>query len=809
MIHNTNSENRRPTVIQKVDFPIGSGKTTAAILHALRLARAGHKVLICQPTKTIIDETHQRIVDQMRGQNWRIPVESIYSTDENSGSVKRIHKHITKARSGVGEIILITHAAWMRLPDTSRKIEWDLFMDEVPQVDWCQQFSLAEHVNEIQSLIDVVPHNAEHVRLEEADSGRDRIDEISDNEREDQWWRDLGEFTRRLTSPHWILKCRAERWEKFQNGEANSFFVSGWLRASVVSGWRSVTLMSACLSETLPYLYWQQDGVEFVPHPDIKPLNDRHTNGDLIKFYYCHTADNSKRLRKRSIDLGNGQSATVESLNLQRITALFGNEPFVYLANKDADCSSLPPSSEQLPNSPHGINSYRHLHNVAVLSALNPPPEHIANLIDDLQIEPDQIRTAGYRQSVYQAIGRISIRVPDDQNRKRVVLPDRATAEWIAEMFPGSEILPLPEISHLKPMDELIGQPQQVGRPRLHKDKAARDSLYRKNKIDDLIEEMRVIESDATKLPYTGTKGDFVASGNLFLSIYSDTPYHSTAGWNADQLFDFLRDRSAMEFSDKFDNSPFSPAFFDKAIAPDRSPRGRQNIAYMRHVCLDNDGGGISPDEFAALFPHVRMFIYSTRSSHNDNKRYRVIIPTVQFFGVRTYAHLIAEICTVLRRRGWYGAAYFEKHADNPEHLIGKRNHGFDEGKFKPESIFLLPCKSLHGAEHTFLIDHHPECQPLDVMSWIVKPTQRMKPAPEVTAEAPEIEDEFSDYSADQAMAILNILNSNSELSPEVRQKLLATGMPDSEIDLIEPGAFLKRPLVNRQCPATMITSSA
>ena len=38
---------------------------------------------------------------------------------------------------------------------------------------------------------------------------------------------------------------------------------------------------------------------------------------------------------------------------------------------------------------------------------------------------------------------RISPRDPDDTNRKRVIVMDRATAEWMAGMFPGSTVAPL------------------------------------------------------------------------------------------------------------------------------------------------------------------------------------------------------------------------------------------------------------------------------------------------------------------------------------------------------------------------------
>jgi hypothetical protein len=47
------------------------------------------------------------------------------------------------------------------------------------------------------------------------------------------------------------------------------------------------------------------------------------------------------------------------------------------MGNKDLGESFFSqPGAEKLPNTPHGLNNYQHVHNVVVLSALNPPPTH-------------------------------------------------------------------------------------------------------------------------------------------------------------------------------------------------------------------------------------------------------------------------------------------------------------------------------------------------------------------------------------------------------------------------------------------------
>ena len=81
-------------------------------------------------------------------------------------------------------------------------------------------------------------------------------------------------------------------------------------------------------------------------------------------------------------------------------------------------------------------------------------------------------KTAIHRQALYQAACRISLRNPDDAAPKEVIVPDRATALWLAEKFPGCAVA------------ELDGMPQaqksKGGRPRLHESDAARQAAYRR-----------------------------------------------------------------------------------------------------------------------------------------------------------------------------------------------------------------------------------------------------------------------------------------------------------------------------------------
>ena len=53
-----------------------------------------------------------------------------------------------------------------------------------------------------------------------------------------------------------------------------------------------------------------------------------------------------------------------------------------------------------------------------------------------------------------------------------------------------------------------------------------------------------------------------------------------------------------------------------------------QTSAACRGIWLDNDGGDLTHQEFARLFPRLRMVISNSYSSTAEKPRWRVFIPT-------------------------------------------------------------------------------------------------------------------------------------------------------------------------------------
>jgi hypothetical protein len=361
--------------IWTVSGPFGTQKTRGACRDACRLAARGHKALIVQPTVLLINQTLETTRKFKEAGGGEFPIRSIYS-EGRQPCVRDIIRHISETGRG-GEVLLISRESFLRIcgMDVARRREWHVYMDEAPQIDWSREYRFGSHRDEILNLLHDEYHNAEYQELVCADD--QLCDDIKRNETRDEIWEILGDFASRLDSRHWQVLVSGDCLEAFRNGESDSLTLSAIMLPSLFDGWKSFTLLGADLEETLCCKWFINKGIAFHPHPRIKISQKKHRNGRHLMIYYAHDADYSKQIRQTEIDLVGGERITIEELNVQKVIKLFGGQPCVYLANKDSAIQI--PDGVQLPNSPHGLNTYMGVHNVAVFSALNPPPSHISN----------------------------------------------------------------------------------------------------------------------------------------------------------------------------------------------------------------------------------------------------------------------------------------------------------------------------------------------------------------------------------------------------------------------------------------------
>jgi hypothetical protein len=160
-------------------------------------------------------------------------------------------------------------------------------------------------------------------------------------------------------------------------------------------------------------------------------------------------------------------------------------------------------------------------------------------------------------------------------------------------------------------------------------------------------------------------------------------------------------------------NGLISPSIFDPSLCGETC-RGLANIRAIWGIWLDNDGGDLSHEEFAQLFPRLRMVIINSYSSTPTAPRWRVFIPTTIAMPIAAYRAIAEQIMRTVNRAGYWS----KKQLETNDRIKSRKHHGFDMGKLTPSSLFYLPCQAENPVD-SFFIDHHSSGRvPLDPYVW-------------------------------------------------------------------------------------------
>jgi hypothetical protein len=708
----------------------------------VRQARLGCKFLFVQPTKALIAETVKDCTGFNTG-NPAIPVRAIHGGN-SANVVTDIVAH-SKATKPGGEVLLITHSAFMMLPYFDRRHDWQVIFDEIPQADFYEELAIPQTYRLITDFIEVDADavnlaDNRYVRVRATD--RQDMIKIARNTAGDQVWKVFQNLASKLMSPHWSSYVLDAQFADLisHNGEKGKLLAFAVLNPSLFDGFKTATIMGACFEQSVLCHLWATMGVKFRRHKAIqKGLRyQRHDNGRLLNIRYAVEEPWSKTLRDK--EMIEGQTRTVFDHIIENIIEIVSGD-FVWMANTDVPDDIFWGRGHRLPNSAHGLNPYQHLHEAVILSALNPPPAHFTFLAA-FGLDSTEVKQAGYWQAVYQAAMRISLRNPDDQNPKTVTVMDQPTAEWLAGMFPGCTVASI----------GLMGVPVkgQPGRPRHHANSAERKRAYRDQFKHELRTALDLIGGTEQvgggvnihgallrkKMPEFGYGRDTTLStmgrtdlsamgGTIFASIFSAKPLDFMPLQDIEAFIDALRYLHADPVPSKDQNGLISPAIFDPDLAEETN-RGLANIRAVWGIWLDNDGGDLTPKAFARLFPRLRMAIFNSYSSTQEKPRWRVFIPTTIAMPIAAYKAIVGQIMFTVNEAGFWSLAQLQKN----RRIRVRLHHGFDMSKLTPSSLFYLPVQA-RDPKASFFDDYHDDKRvPLDPYKWVRYAANREQPEP-------------------------------------------------------------------------------
>lgn len=725
-------------ILDYLDALAGAGKTRRYAILAHRWAITGIKVLIVQPSKLLIAKT---VSDELAKLS---PVRhKIIDGDHSDEVIASIVAHFRDTPPG-GEILFISHSAFFQVPFLARSDQWIVLMDEVPKATDFHELSLPANSDLFLRHLQAEAYDAKYALLTPAPGHAGTLRKISRNEQNDAVWEAFSPFASILVNKNWSTFVDLSRFEDLRLGLAGETRLTAYstLNPAVFQGFRRVIIAGACFKESILYRLWTAGGVEFRARK-AKLRYNQHQNGHLLRILYATDEPWSKSLRGRSSEYG-----TVLNEVVAKVQAEFGALPFLWMGNKDLPDGTFGlAGAQRLPNSPHGLNIYQPFDHTVVLSALNPTPGHFA-FLESRGLSADDVRTAISRAATYQAAMRSSLRNPDSTSPKTVVVMDRATAEWLSGLFPGSSVTPLGG----KVIGAVLGKP---GRPRRHQSNADRKAAHRREKEIQLLigqaaingedlsdhdypELVRTVVDQMSELRGVNVlTGDVpgepdASAGTVFMTKFDTAPLAHPDYGDHDSFIASLKMFHSEVIERKEDAGLISPAHFDPDMSGATS-RGLKNVRHIRGVWLDNDGGDLSPARFAELFPSLRMACWNTFSSTPEKPRWRAFIPTTQAMSKEVHGMILGQIVKVLNQNGYWSKEDLEKRP----RAKTRRLHGFDRATMTASALYYLPSQAKHPAGSFFLDFADQKRRPLEPYAWIKRSIIHPEPEPVVQLAPP------------------------------------------------------------------------
>lgn len=494
-----------PLQAHKLSAAVGSGKTRAAIQWLADPKNAAKNVLYVAPTQALINQTAEDLRAAIAATDGKCVrnVNLIHAGTAAQGCVQaEALEAIRQVEEVEGAVQLITTQTFLaivsRLPHPER---WGVILDEAFEPASFTTFRLGtdakrgwEHFSELFTVDGTQGH-----RIVPRPGKRVMVEEVARN-----FYSTAGDRFRALQPVAVAVANPAVRCElvmtdgaaalvtgtahkkrtkktagKVDQPESTALQFASYVDPSAFAGFREVLFLSALFEATVLYHLWTKAlGVTFEEHPEFPShlLRDTHKEqgrflavGHLLNKQDLASMENLQRDIWTGED-GARQGARVIDHLVTTAAAHFGGEQFLLQSNARygyvPGAPVVPRSAVVIPTKAHGLNSFQAVHNVAALAVTNPNTQQREWIKDRTGMTSGEITQAFRIPTVYQALGRCSIRraqvCPD---AKVVLVAGYEDARFILDLFPGSHWLgqvgTLPSLTGLR-QQETTKEPGKV-----------------------------------------------------------------------------------------------------------------------------------------------------------------------------------------------------------------------------------------------------------------------------------------------------------------------------------------------------------
>ncbi|WP_313392058.1 hypothetical protein [Sphingobium yanoikuyae] len=423
--------------IQYVSAPAGSGKTYELARWATERVAAHEKIVIAQPTKKLMQETAKAIV----GLDPNTTPTLFYSRSKRDNVTARIQAHFEGAAPHHGEVIIVSHEALSRLPDSHKKF-WHLFVDEMPSVFSASSLNIPKTHHLVTTSTRIAAELVSGIGVIEKASPLLETIATSD----DDGYRPFQQFARAVLDPNILVLADTDQFNDLigNSKTTGKFYTYHIERSNFVQGFGSVTMMSANFEDCELYHFWDRfENIQWAKHPiqhrieaGARFQGGVHKNGSRLSVRYLFDED-------VGLEYLRGTNGTECPLDLicELVEADYAGSSYLWHVNKDFQMATPLDHAGLLPMVSHGINQPHFVatHNVAIISAFN-YGSPACRFLKKLGFDDRQFRTMLNYQKDYQTMMRCSLRDPAATRPVDLLVLSRGSAEYIAGKFPGCNV---------------------------------------------------------------------------------------------------------------------------------------------------------------------------------------------------------------------------------------------------------------------------------------------------------------------------------------------------------------------------------
>lgn len=454
-----------------VSTSVGSGKTVAAVQYVARHEACTQDFIYVAPTIRLLNQTEHLLRSTLASQASIRNVYLIHSEaclDDGYGAAREALLTINEQPSGLGRVVLLTTATFIRiLSSINDPSRWCLILDEafapVSFINYHLGPQPQDGLNYFQELFCI--DASDNYRVLPATDRSGLVDEVALGQVDHCGQRHLGQqqLAQAVSNPAMRCELVVPRGIKLADGDgvfdtsaltgSRSLLFASYITPELFGQFKEAVILSALFEHTVLHHLWSRCfGARFIAHPwfSQERLRDVHQQqGPWVAVgHLLHQCD---RASKHNLFSNRHTGEPGETILGERVldhlvslgTHFLKGSAFLLQTNNGtgygAGAALLPDGAHPIPVISHGLNDFKDTDNILALAVTNPNPQEADWVQTRTGLTKDQVLQAYRIHTVYQAVGRTSIRAGHQTPRKKVFLvAGYEDARLLHQLFQGS-----------------------------------------------------------------------------------------------------------------------------------------------------------------------------------------------------------------------------------------------------------------------------------------------------------------------------------------------------------------------------------